>query len=228
MAFPLVPIGLGAIGAGLLGNSLFGNNDDEQYKNRLDLLFRQTQGRNAPQLGAASQSAMSDFRRNQQGLVTRLEALSRGEGPSLAAQQFRQATDQNMASQQAMAQSGRGGNLAAFNAAANMGNIGAQAAQGSALARTNEQMQAFGQLGGAINQGRQSDEANTQFNALQNNYRDQANLEAKLRTMGMNDEQIRAILQQQGQMAMKPSGWEQLAAGGAGLLAFGASQGKGG
>lgn len=211
------------MGAGMIG-SLFGNSKEDEYNRRLKEMQSQYGGRVAPQAGAAAQASNSDFRGNQSDLVSRLEALSRGQGPSLAAQQFREATDQNVRSQQAMASSGRGGPLAAFNAAGNMGMMGAQAAQGSALARTNEQMQAVGQLGGVINQGRQSDEATSQFNSLQTNYREKDNLEAKLRTMGYNDEMIRSILMQQGAQANKPTFWDQLMSGGAGLASMGFAQ----
>lgn len=220
---PLSGIGLGAAGIGALGKMFGGGNDDE-YRKRLEMMYGQYGGRTAPQAGPASQATNSDFRGNQRDLVDRLDALSRGHGPSLAAQQFRQATDQNMKSQQAMAASGRGGPLAAFNAAGNMGQLGAQAAQGTALARTNEQMQALGQLGGVINQGRTNDEATNQFNTLQTNYREKDNLEARLRTMGYNDEMIRNILMQQGALAGKPSVWDQLLAGGAGMAAMGFAQ----
>lgn len=191
-----------------------------------------TPGRAAPQAGAAALAQTSGFRSNQQELVSRLEALSKGQGPSLAAEQLRQATDRNMSQQASIAQTGRGNAALAGIQASNMsGALGAQAASDSAAARIQEQQMAFQLLGGAIGQGRGQDQEQSQFNALQTNFRDQFNVEAQLRARGMDDEQIRAIMQMKTQMALakgqKGSMGDQLMAGGAGLLAMqGSSGGK--
>lgn len=225
------PIGAG-IGGGLgfLGG-LFGGGEgemDERQRQMLMDYYNQVGGRGAPQAGPASQSAYSGFRANQAGLISRLEAMASGQGPSLAKQQFQQATDRNMRSQQAMAASGRGGPLAQLTAANNMGMLGANAAQGSALARTNEQMQAIGQLGGVINQGRGADEQTNMFNAGQTNNTSLANLDARLRAMGMNDQARLQILAQLGgqntRQAITPGLGDQMLAGGAGLFSQAATQ----
>lgn len=223
---------LGALvggGLGLLGG--FGGGENEQdaaMRKRMEEYMNMVGGRQAPQMGAAAQSAYSGFRANQSGLVNRLEAMANGQGPSLAKQQFQQATDRNMRGQQAMAASGRGGPLAQLTAANNMGMLGAQAAQGSALARTNEQMQAIGQLGGVIAQGRGADEQTNMWNAGAQNDQMRGNLEARLRTMGMNDQAIMGIMGQMNGMNARQAGQpglgDQILAGGAGMFAMGAGQ----
>lgn len=220
---PLVPIGLGVAGAGALYNAFQGDPYSDVNK-RMEEYYKQVQGRGAPQAGPAAQSTTSSFRNNQADLINRLGALSRGEGPSLATETLRQATDRNMAQQSSLAQGGRGNAaLASFTAANNSARLGQQAAGDAATARIAEQQMAFGQLGNAVNAGRQSDEANSQFNAQQTNFRDQANLEAMLRARGYDDQAIQQILQNQMTAAGKPRLGDQLMAGGAGLLGFGAS-----
>lgn len=217
----------GAIGGGLLGGLLggFGSDPNEDQRNQLQAYLSQVQGRQAPQLGPASQSALSGFRQNQSDLIKRLEAQSRGEGPSLATETLKAATDRNMAQQASIAASGRGNPALAAIQASNMsGRLGMQAGQDAAQARIAEQNMALSQLGSAINQGRTSDETNSQFNAQQQNFRDQANLQAKLQAMGMTDEQIRAIFGQMGGTTGQPTLGDQLLSGGAGMYALGATQ----
>lgn len=224
------PVGMG-IGAGagaLLGGigGWMGGDQKDEYQKRLEAYYASLGNREAPQAGPAAQGAYSGFRQNQSDLIGRLEALSSGQGPSLAAQQFRQATDQNMRGQQAMANSGRGGAMASFNAANNMGMLGAQAAQGSAAARTQEEQMALQQLGLTVYGARNADEQMNQFNAQQQNQMAIQNLDARLRAMGMNDQARLSILQQMGGQANQPTFGDQLMAGGAGMFAQGATMGK--
>ena len=228
--------GIGALAGSAHGwlNNKFGNHSqkalspEEQQRKMLMDFYAQAQTRQTPQAGPAAQSGYSSFRTNQSDLVSRLEALSKGQGPSLAAQQFQQATDRNMSSQQSMAQSGRGGPMAALNAANNMGQLGAQAAQGSAMARVQEQQMALNQLGLTLHGARGADEQNNQFNANETNQMSTANLDAKLRAMGMNDSTRLQILSQmetqQGRRSAKPSFMDQLMAGGAGAMSVWATQ----
>lgn len=229
------PVGMG-VGAGVggllggLGGLLGGGESDNDAKHRqmLEEYYKNVLGRQPPQAGPAAQGGYSGFRSNQSDLIARLEALSKGQGPSLAAQQFQQATDRNVSSQQALAAGGRGGPLASFNAANNIGMLGANAAQGSAQARIQEQQMALGMLGQNINAGRGSDESMNQFNAGQQNNTSLANLQARLQSMGMNDQAITQILGQLGgqnaAQNAQPGLGSQLLAGGAGMFAFGAGQ----
>lgn len=214
-----------AIGAGVGGLlGYFGGDDGEDQKKQLDQYRLQILGRGIPQAGPASQAGFSDFRENQQNLVQRLQALSEGRGPSAAGDMLRQATDTNLANQSSISQSGRGNAaLANIVAANNAQNFGQVASGQAAVARTNEQLGAFDRLGGAINQGRMSDEQTYQFNAQQQNFRDQANLEAKLRAMGLSDESILKIMSQINQVNQQPTMGDQLLAGGAGALGQGAA-----
>ena len=255
MPLPLGGIGLASVGGGMLLNQ-FGsdpmkgvNADIANYQrqvqggylpgqNTIGDIFRTGRlaqgqyvpGRTAPQAGAAQQAQTSGFRTNQQDLINRLEALSKGQGPSLAAEQLRQATERNMSQQASIAQSGRGNAaLAGITAANNSAGLGAQAASDAAVARIAEQQMALQQLGGAINQGRTADQDLGQFNALQQNFRDQFNVEAQLRARGLDDEAIRAILGMKmasAQAAQQGSFGNQLMAGGAGLLALSGSNSK--
>lgn len=214
----------GGIG-GLMG--LFGSNENDQMKQKLQSYYESLNNMQAPQAGAAAQSATSGFRTNQSNLISRLEALSKGQGPSLAAEQFQQATDRNVSGQQAMANSGRGGPMAQLTAANNMASLGAQAAQGSAIARTGEELGAFGQLGQAIGTGREQDQQNSQFNAGQQNNTALANLRARLDTMNLSAQQKLQILSQMQGNANQPGLGDQLLAGGAGMYSMGFGKGGG-
>lgn len=219
---PLLLAGGAAIAGGAISNWINGNPADAQ-KRQMEEYMRQVQNRGAPQAGQAQQSAMSGFRSNQQDLISRLEAMSKGQGPSLAMEQLRAATDRNNAVQAGMANSGRGGPLAHLTAANNMGRLGAQSAQDSASARIAEQQMALGMLGQNIQAGRGADEDITKFNALQTNFRDQFNVEAQLRARGLDDEAIARIMQQQTMLNSRPTFGDQLMGGGAGLMSLGAT-----
>lgn len=212
-------------GLGLLGG-LFGSEDENDSQRRQMLMdyYSQLGGREAPQAGPAAQAGYSGFRQNQSDLIKRLEALSQGQGPSLAAQQFQAATDRNNSQQMAMGVSGRGGPLAGFNAQNNMAMLGAQAAQGSAAARTQEEQMALNQLGLTIQGGRESDESTNRFNAGQTNQTALANLDARLKAMGMNDQARLQILSQLGAQNAQPGLGDQILAGGAGLSALAGTQ----
>lgn len=220
--------GWGALaGAGLGGLAgMFGSNPQEEHQARLQKMEQEYSRRDAPHVGAA-QGDLSSFRGNQQGLVSRLEALSQGKGPSLAQQQLQAAQDRNMRQQQAMAASVRGPSQSAaqFQAMNNAGMMGAQSAQDAASARIAEQQMALQQLGGALQGARGMDEQMSQFNAQQQNQIAMANLDAKLRSMGLNDQMRLAILQQQGGMSQGPSTGEQFLAGGGSMFQMGANQG---
>lgn len=212
---------IGAVAGGLLG--AFGGGDDNEAM--LDQWRREVAARNAPQIGGAAQAATSGFRSNQANLINRLEALSSGQGPSLAQAQLNEATDRNIASQQSFAQSGRGNqSFANLIAANNIQNLGQSAAQQSVGARIAEQQMALQALGGAIQQGRASDEATNAFNAQQANFIAEANLTAKLKAMGLQDDAILNILAQMRQAQAMPSLGDQILAGGSGALGQWASQ----
>lgn len=217
---------VGTIAGGLIGGlgGLFGGGPSpEEKQNRQMMLdyYNKVNGRQAPQMGPAAQGSLSSFRNNQADLINRLEAQSKGLGPSLAAQQLRAATDRNSAQQSSFANSGRGGPLAAMNAANNTAMLGAQAAQDAASARIAEQQMATNQLGLTLHGARGMDENMSQFNAGQTNEARGRNLEAKLRTMGMNDQAIAAVMAQMNgassAQASRPDMGDQILAGGAGM-----------
>jgi len=221
---------IGGIGGGLAG--LFGGDDGgaeqaaQEQQKRLEEFRQKLLGRQDLQLGPAAQGVTSDFRTSQQGLIDRLDALSKGQGPSLAGEQLKQATDRNMAQQQSIAQSGHGNaTLANLVAANNSQNLGQAAAQQAAIARIVETQAATQQLGQVSGQARAQDEQASQFNAQQRNFQAQANLEAKLKMMGLSDSAITSIMSQQGSLigqqaaiAGRPTMGDQIFAGGVGAL----------
>lgn len=236
--------GVGGIAGGLLG--LFGGGKDDEQKRLLEEYRKQVMMRQAPEIAApsvagTSSAATSDFRGNQQALIDRLEAQANGTAPSIVDAQLRQATDRNTALQQSMAQSGRGNaTLANIVAANNSNNYGQQAAQTAVAGRLQEQQQANAQLSGTLQGARGQDEGlsvfnagqtnqSNQFNAQQQNFANQSNLEAKLRTMGLNDAAILNVMNQVTGINAKPTLGDQLLAGGTGALGmYAANKGKAG
>lgn len=220
---------VGALAGGVIGGlgGLFGGGEDDAQRRRMLEYLATVQNRQAPQAGAASQSALSDFRGNQSALANRLEAVATGRAPSLVTEQLNQATNRGQAAAQSIAQSGRGNAaLANLTAANNMQALSQAAAGQAAMGRLQEVANANQALGGVLQGARGQDEANSQFNAQQQNFRDQANLEAKLRTMGLNDQAIAQVFAQLSGVNAKPTFGDQLLAGGTGALGMLVSQQK--
>lgn len=189
-------------GLGLLGGLFLGGDKadpNQKYKDQLAELAKSYTGRTAPQMGPASQAGYSEFRGNQAGLIAQLEAMARGEGPSAAAIQMRDAMDRAVAAQTSSAATATGRGVNPGAAYLNASNMGAavmnQGARDTAVLRAQEQANAIGQLGQVIGQGRAADENTNQYNASANNVAAATNLEAQLKMLGLNDEsQLRALL----------------------------------
>ncbi len=212
------------VGGGLgLAGGLFGGDPQDQYRKQLEALSAKYGNMKAPQAGPAAQSGYSQFRGNQAALMSQLEAMGRGEGPSAAAIQMREAMDRAAGAQAsgAAGAGGRGVNAgAAFRTASNnTAAITAQGARDTATLRAQEQFNALQQLGQVINQGRGADESTNMFNAGQNNDMQRANLTAQLQHMGITtDAQLKALLASMG--AAGPGMGTQILAGGASALPF--------
>ena len=168
--------------------------------------------------GPADASQQAQFRGQQQSLAQQLSAQSRGEGPSVAGMQLKQATDRNLAQQLAMQAGASGANAAAARrqAANQAGVLGQQAAGQSAMLRLQEQQAAQQQLAGVTAQGRQADIAMAtadadrnlranlanqgvdldvlKANAAAGNAAAEANLRAELAKMGLDDAMIQSYL----------------------------------
>ena len=209
---------LGTIGGGLLGGlaGMFGSDPQAAAEAERKRYLEQINQRQAPLMGPAAQSDYSGFRQNQQNLISQLEAMARGEGPSVSKEMLNQALNKNVADQNAIAASGRGGNMAAMLAANNTGRLGAQSAQDAALGRVQEQIGAINNLGMQIYSGRGADEANNQFNAQQRNYRDQQNAQNQLSFWHNQDAANLGFRPQN----IGPSMADQILAGGGALSAF--------
>lgn len=189
----------GAVG-GLIGGigGLFGGGGAADYEDRLRALSEGYGRMQAPQMGPAAQGDYSGFRSNQAGLIAQLEAMARGEGPSAATIQMREAMDRASGAQASAAAGagGRGVNAGAAlrGAMNNTAAIQAQGARDTATMRAQEQFNAIGQLGQATAQGRAADENMNQFNAGQQNQMSQANLSAQLQHLGITTQaQLQAL-----------------------------------
>ncbi len=243
-AFGPVGIGIGAGIGGLAGGLFGGGADVSKYQEQLKQLAAGYGARTAPQ-GTAQSGQNSGFRSNQAGLIAQLEAMGRGQGPSAAQNQMREAMDRASGAQASAAAGagGRGVNAGAAlrNAANNTAGIQMQGARDSATLRAQEQMSALQQLGGVVGQGRGQDEQMSMFNAGQGNQMTQANMQATLQQLGLNDEsQLGALIAaMRGEAGKGPGFGTQLMAGGAsampGLMQWaqankapGAPQGPGG
>jgi hypothetical protein len=215
-------------GAGFLGGGLsgyFGGDDKEDeekaYREQLKQLSAGYGARTAPQAAPAAQASYSGFRQNQAGLIAQLEAMSRGNGPSAAQYQMREAMDRASGAQASAAAGagGRGVNAGAAlrQASNNTAAFNQQAARDTGMMRVQEQLGATNQLGQAVAQGRAGDENLNQFNAQQQNQVSLANVQAVLQQLGLNDEaQLKALIAAMNNM--KPAEGT-----GTGILAGGAS-----
>lgn len=209
-----VGMGIGAAVGGVLG--LFGGGGEDPNK-RYRQMLEEYSRRQATQMGPAAQAGNSSLMGNRSSLVAQLEAMARGEGPSAAAIQMREAMDR-AAGAQASAASGAGGRgvnagAAMRNAQNNTAAITAQGARDTATLRAQEQMSAIGQLGGVIGQGIATDNQHSQFNTGQLNQHQIENL----RAIGIhNQQQLNAIISAMGgTQAPQPGMGTQILAGGA-------------
>jgi hypothetical protein len=206
-AFGPIGAGIGGLIGGVAG--LFGSQGTAGMDSRLRELQKFYQSRRAPQLNVPGGG-----RDAQNWLLNQLQGMSQGRGPSLAREMLREAQDTGTRRAEGMAAGGAGPNaaLAQYQAQQGAAMNQAQSAQSAAALRQQEQLAALQQYGGVASDLRGQD-----FNAAN------ANLEAQLRTMGLNDAgQLQAVMAQLG--AAGPSMGQQLLAGGAGLAGFLASQ----
>src|SRR5688572_8817427 len=144
---------IGGVGGGLLG-AFGGGGGPSERELQMMQFEREVAGRQTPQIGQDS----SSFRNAQSDLVSRLQAMASGSGPSLAQEQLRQGVDRATSQQYAMAAGARGNaGLAQRNAMNTAGMLQSQAAQQGAMAGAAEQLGALSQLGSAAGQGRSMD-----------------------------------------------------------------------
>lgn len=213
---------LGALVGGGLGGlaGLFGGNPQEENQQRWSSFYDSIGGKGPAQLGPAHQADYSAFRDNQSNLINRLEAMSRGEGPSVSREMLKEATDRNARQQQSMAQGGRGNAaLMAQNAQNNTAGLGAQAAQSAALGRVQEQQGALQALGINLYGARGADEDMNRYNTSGRTRRDEFNANAQNDRYGMDQNaRLQALQGMSGNQG--PSMGDQILAGGAGLSSF--------
>jgi hypothetical protein len=190
----------GAIG-GLMG--LLGGNPQAEraaeYEKMLKQLAAGYGAREAPQMGPAAQAGNSTLMSNRAGLVAQLEAQARGEGPSAAQGQMREAMDRAAAGQASAAAGagGRGVNAGAAlrGATNNTAAIQSQGARDTSILRAQEQIAATQQLGGVIGQGIGQDNQLAMGNAGMQNDVGMANLQAAMQTLGLNQQgELQALI----------------------------------
>ena len=127
---------------------------------RIDSFARQLNAVYGRQGAQINQSPANEVRSQQMGLSGQLEQASAGQGPSIAQQQLKSATDRNLSQASGFAASQRGGSQGglAIRAAQNQSaSISGQAARDSAILKAQEQMAAREQLAGVLNQTRGTD-----------------------------------------------------------------------
>jgi hypothetical protein len=133
---------------------------------------------NVPQIGP------NPYQGDWTSLIRQLQATARGDGPSLAGNAYKQASDNTMRNMQSLSSGGSAGG--AREAIGQMGRIGQGLAQGYSNARLQEQLATQQMLQGALTGG-----GNAWFQPQQ------ANLQATMKTP-TNMQQILALLQQAG------------------------------
>lgn len=210
--------GIGAIGGGLLG--AFGGPDDaDRQRDRLAQYEQDLRNRQIREMGPANLAGPSGYEANRASMIRYLNSIARGNGPSLATNQMREAMDRSTGAQAGLAAGAAGRGMSAGaayrNAANNAAAIQTQGARDTANARVQEQMSALGQLQGAINTGIGQQNQMSQFNAGQQNQMQVAAMDAYLRQQGMSDAQRLAILQMY-QGNIRPGIGAQLGAAGLG------------
>ena len=101
---------IGGVAGGLIGGGmgLFSGDDAGDYEARLKKLS-EGYGDRQRQMGPAAQGSFSQFRSNQAGLIAQLEAMARGQGPSAATMQMREAMDRAAGAQSGAHQRRHGG-----------------------------------------------------------------------------------------------------------------------
>jgi hypothetical protein len=134
----------------------------DQHDNRVMMQRAlNSSGVTAPQLGFNAGAQQEQSRDMQMSLANQLQQQAAGQGPSVAGQQLQQGLQQQLLQQRAQAAS-MGGDVNPFLAQRQLSDQGAQAQQATnaqmAMARTQEQMNAQGALGGLTGQMRGMDQ----------------------------------------------------------------------
>ena len=217
---------VGAIGGGLLGGlaGLFGGGGNQDIRNQLLQLSQHYGQMQAPQMGPAYTAQNSPYEAQRAGFLNQLQAWANGQGPSAALQQMRQGMSQAAASQQGTAgavgaRGGTGYGGAQLQAANNTAALQGQTNQNMGIVRSQEQMNAMGQLGQALQGAVGQTNDMSQFNASAQNQNQQANLAARLQAMGITtNAQLQALIAAMG--GAPPGLGTSILAGGAQMFPF--------
>lgn len=163
----------------------------------------------------AAQVGASPYAGDQSALLGQLRSMAAGGGPSIAAQAYQNASQDSLAQQAAMAHGGNA--MVARQAMLNQGRIQQGLANGLAQARTQEQLGAINQYGGAIGQAEQQDLARSGMNAQLQQQAGLANQNAYLdqlgKMLGLSQSQLQASIaraQLQAGAAQMPTNFDKL------------------
>lgn len=167
---PGVPGSVGSTGGPGKGGGIFGIGD-ENVQDQLAASgyspYAITAAPNVSSLFQTDQAPEQQFRAGEVGLMGQLQTAAAGQGPSAAQSTLRTGTDQNIATQMALAATGRG-NPGTMAAVTNAGvTAGQQAANAAAALRAQEIASAQGELGGVAGAGAAGDLGEQQLRASQ-------------------------------------------------------------
>lgn len=212
------------------GGAIFGSRGDPNRNRweDADYIRQQTQqniaaagGRQAPQAQTAQvgqtvnldPTQQAQFRQREMTLADQLQQTMNGQRAGAGELAANRQRDQNMSRAYGAATMGRGNNAAgaARSAARAAASIGSDAAGQAQQAAISDQANAGQLLSGVLGQGRSADINIAGQNAAAQNQRifqqagidsstSLANAELKLKQMGLNDQQVQAMLAQLGQM----------------------------
>lgn len=165
---------------------LSSNKGDTQANKDRDEILNPFLNRGNPYINTQMQPGQQQG--NYNALISMLTQRANGQGPSLAMDAYRTASDNAMAQQMALGNSGNP--AAARQAAMNLGNIQQGMASGLSNARNQEMVSAAGQLGGAIGAADQSLLARDQMGYNRERANQEAWLELMRQRMGLTKGQM--------------------------------------
>lgn len=190
----------GLIGAFSEGGEGDGSGDTKaDYRKQLAAFANKVGGTPTPQIRRPAFAAQSGFRYDQRQLIDQLRDRARGVGPSAAEIQMRSALDRAAQAQQGIAASatarGVSSGAAQRQASNQVAALQAQGARDASLLRAQEQANYLQQYAGAVQGARGQDEEQTRFNAAQANDVAKANVDARLRALGITSQaQLQALI----------------------------------
>lgn len=192
--------GIGGLIGAFSGDEGDGSGDTKaDYRKQLAAFANRIGGTQTPQIRRPAFAAQSGFRYDQRQLIDQLRDRSKGIGPSAAEIQMRASLDRAAQAQQGIAASATARGVSAGAAQRQASNqvaaLQAQGARDASLLRAQEQANYLQQYAGAVQGARGQDEEQTRFNAAAANDIAKANVDARLRQLGITSQaQLQALI----------------------------------